>query len=79
MQYATPPQAMYAADSSATPELFSTSFVSSHQTDGPLTPARTLSFLDNDDSKAVNAGFFAPRSDTPVRELEIASLIASPD
>ncbi|KAH3942983.1 hypothetical protein HBI56_101210 [Parastagonospora nodorum] len=80
MQYTTPPQVLYGTDSSPTPELFRTSFASSQRTDGPLTPARTLSFSDDDDdSKVVSPGFCAPRSDTPVAELDIASLIASPD
>jgi hypothetical protein len=79
MQYTIPPQVLYGTDSPATPELFRTSFASSQQTDGPLTPARTLSFSNDDDSKVFSPGFCAPRSDTPVRELDIASLIASPD
>ena len=52
MQYTTPPQVVYSGGSSATPELFRTSFASSQQTDGPQTPARALSFSDNDGSKA---------------------------
>jgi hypothetical protein len=76
-QYTPPPQDKAYKESSNTPELFRTSFAYTQDSEGPLTPARTLSFSDND--KPVNVGFLAPRSVTPVRELEIASLIASPD
>lgn len=79
LQYSTPPQNKADKESSATPELFHTTFRSSCDPDGPLTPARTLSFSDNDNSEPVSVGFLAPRSTTPVRDLDIASLIASPD
>jgi hypothetical protein len=76
-QYITPPQENIYQETSATPELFRTSFASTQDSEGPLTPARTLSFSDND--KSVSVGFLAPCSVTPVCELDIASLIASPD
>jgi hypothetical protein len=75
----TPLQQTHDYPSSKTPAYLASTMISSLRSDGPMTPRRDSLFPGHDIAESGYAGSKVVRPTTPQQELDIASLIASPD